>query len=167
MIIIILFIGVAKRLPYRVLRLVSTIWLYKYLCHILLYHLCSRPCWPPSFRHQKVVLLVATGFCSIYTWGFNSFGEAFFIMNLFHAVQYFGLVWGSENKSMQKLFRLDGVSGGKLLTLVLFLSMAFGYGYFAQAIDGQVRSLLAITLVCSIMHFWYDGFVWSVRKRQI
>jgi hypothetical protein len=116
---------------------------------------------------QKVFLLVSTGFCSVYTWGFNSFGEAFFIMNLFHAVQYFGLVWASENKSMMKTFRLEKVSGGKLITLSIFLVVAFGYGYFAQAIDGQVRSLLAITLVCSIMHFWYDGFVWSVRKRQV
>lgn len=37
---------------------------------------------------QKVYLLASTGAVSIFTWGFNSFGEAFFIMNLFHAVQY-------------------------------------------------------------------------------
>jgi hypothetical protein len=116
---------------------------------------------------QKTFLLVATGFCSIYTWGFNSFGEAFFIMNLFHAVQYFGIVWATEKGSMQKTFRLEGFKWGKYLTLLLFLVLGLGYGYFAQAIDGSVRSLLAITLVCSIMHFWYDGFVWSVRKRQV
>ena len=35
---------------------------------------------------QKVYLLASTGAVSIYTWGFNTFGEAFFIMNLFHAL---------------------------------------------------------------------------------
>lgn len=126
------------------------------------FHKAGHPVCP-----QKVILLVSTGFCSIYTWGFNSFGEAFFIMNLFHALQYFGLVWSSEKGSMQKMFRLENQVGGKHMTLVLFVGLALGYGYFAQAIDGSIRSLLAITMVCSIMHFWYDGFVWSVRKRQI
>lgn len=63
---------------------------------------------------QKTFLLVSTGLVSIYTWGFNTWGEAFFIMNVFHAVQYFGIV-----------------------------------------------------LVMSIMHFWYDGFIWSVQKKQV
>jgi hypothetical protein len=44
----------------------------------------------------KVYLLASTGLCSIFTWGFNSFVEAFFIMNFFHALQYFSLVWFSE-----------------------------------------------------------------------
>ncbi len=57
---------------------------------------------------------MSTGLVSIYTWGFNTWGEAFFIMNVFHAVQYFGIV-----------------------------------------------------LVMSIMHFWYDGFIWSVQKKQV
>ena len=56
---------------------------------------------------QKVYLLASTGAVSIYTWGFNTFGEAFFIMNLFHALQYFGIVWAFENKNMMKLFHLD------------------------------------------------------------
>ena len=42
---------------------------------------------------QKVWLLASTALCSIYTWGFDSFGQAFFIMNFFHAWQYFALVW--------------------------------------------------------------------------
>jgi len=116
---------------------------------------------------QKVILLVLTGFCSIYTWGFNSFGEAFFIMNFFHALQYFGLVWASERDNMQRMFRLENKAGGKYWTLVLFVGIAVGYGFFTQTVDGSVRSLLALGSVCSIMHFWYDGFVWSVRKHQI
>ncbi len=25
----------------------------------------------------------------------------------------------------------------------------------------------AIMLVVSLVHFWYDGFIWSVRKSQV
>ena len=115
----------------------------------------------------KVYLLASTGLCSIYTWGFNSWGEAFLIMNLFHALQYFGIVWSSEKKNMMRLFRTEGLSFGKPLTLGLFVGLALAYGYWVEALDTDWASLWAITLVVSIMHFWYDGFIWSVRKHQV
>jgi hypothetical protein len=121
---------------------------------------------------QKVVLLASTAAVSIYTWGFNSFGQAFFIMNFFHAFQYFGIVWWSEKKTMTSLFRLEGVRWGKWLTLALFLTIGFGYGLWAEVSDaGTVASGLDlgwnVTIVVSLMHFWYDGFIWSVRKSQV
>jgi hypothetical protein len=115
----------------------------------------------------KVFLYVATGLTSLYTWGFNSWGEAFFIMNLFHALQYFGIVWAQEHKNMQRLLRVDGTRLGKPLTLALFVGLALLYGTWVQYMDPSVHWLWAITLCVSLMHFWYDGFVWSVRKRQI
>ena len=30
-----------------------------------------------------------------------------------------------------------------------------------------MRWLLAPFIACSLLHFWFDGFVWSVRKRQV
>jgi hypothetical protein len=33
-------------------------------------------------------------------------------------------------------------------------------------IPAPVRAL-AVTLVVSLMHFWYDGFVWSARRKQV
>ena len=116
---------------------------------------------------QKVFLLTTTGACSIYTWGFNSWGEAFFIMNLFHALQYFGLVWASEKKHMVRLFRLENAFLGKQIAWLLFFSLVFGYGYFVEALDAEITWLWGITLVVAIMHFWYDGFIWSVAKRQV
>ena len=34
------------------------------------------------------------------------------------------------------------------------------------ALEGIV-AVVAVAAVVSIMHFWYDGFVWSVRKQQV
>jgi hypothetical protein len=114
----------------------------------------------------KIALLVGTGACSIWTWGFNSFGEAFFIMNFFHALQYFGIVWATERRNLLKLLRLDGIRGGTLVLLILFVSLPFAYGFFVQALDTELTSLWALTLVVALMHFWYDGFVWSVRDQD-
>jgi hypothetical protein len=121
---------------------------------------------------QKVVLLASTAAVSIYTWGFNTFGQAFFIMNFFHAFQYFGIVWWSEKKTMMNLFQLQNVAWGKWATLALFLGIAGAYGFWAQVADsGTMASGLDLgwnaVIVVALMHFWYDGFIWSVRKSQV
>ena len=120
-----------------------------------------------SVSWQKVFLYVSTGAVSLYSWGFNSWGEAFFIMNFFHALQYFGIVWAMERKNMQTKLRVAGHRLGKWLTLGLFVSLALLYGTWVQFMDPSVHTWWAITLVVSLMHFWYDGFVWSVRKKQV
>lgn len=117
-----------------------------------------RPPW------LKVWLLTSTGFVSIYSWGLNPWGQAFLIMNLFHGVQYVALVWAMEQKRIATLLRLPRhprlVLAGYLASLIL-------YGLGVQALDADITVLWAITMVVSLMHFWYDAFVWSVRKSQI
>ena len=115
----------------------------------------------------KVYLLASTGLVSLFAWGFNSFGQAFFIMNFFHALQYFGIVWAFEQKNMTRLFGVQGMRFAKPIALVLFIAPAFAYGLWVEFLDAGIEWLWGITLVVSIMHFWYDGFVWSVRKKQV
>ncbi|HZA13401.1 MAG TPA: hypothetical protein VE618_02845, partial [Myxococcaceae bacterium] len=119
------------------------------------------------FSRQKVFLLATTGLCSIYTWGFNSWGEAFFIMNLFHAVQYLALVWATEHPRIVGWLRLARAPFGVALAAALFLGAVFAYGVWAELLDSDVNSLWAITIAVSLMHFWYDGFIWSVARKQI
>lgn len=112
--------------------------------------LARRGRWKPPWL--KIWLVGSTGFVSIYTWGFNSWGEAFLIMNLFHGVQYLGLVWAME---------------GKRAGIVPFFGGCLVYGFGVQILDTDLTVLWAITIVVSLMHFWYDAFVWSVRKSQV
>lgn len=116
---------------------------------------------------QKIVLYVSTGAVSLYAWGFNSFGEAFFVMNLFHAWQYFAIVWWSENRNLRQILRVENRRFGTLITLGLFIGAAAAYGVFAHTTDASNRPIICVTLTVSIMHFWYDGFIWSVRKQQV
>jgi hypothetical protein len=115
----------------------------------------------------SVVLVASTGLCSIYTWGFNSWGEAFFIMNFFHAVQYLGLVWAVEKRNMLRTLRLEGRRHGTSILLALYLGSVLAYGFGVELMDPELTSLWALTMVVSLMHFWYDAFIWSVRKKQI
>ncbi|EYF04279.1 hypothetical protein [Chondromyces apiculatus] len=116
---------------------------------------------------QKVFLLVTTGLCSLFAWGFNSFGQAFLIMNLFHAVQYLALVWWSEGTRFRKHLRLDGLRIGAPITIALFLGSALAYGVLAEKAQVEQRALWCMAQTVAIMHFWYDGFIWSVRRREV
>ena len=117
------------------------------------------------FSKQKVFLVVSTGLCSIYSWGLNSWGEAFFIMNLFHAVQYLALVWATEKKQLQD--RIGGRKSSKARTALLFFGPVAAYGFVAQSSDPDLNGLWTLTIVVSLMHFWYDSFIWSVQKQQV
>lgn len=115
----------------------------------------------------KVYLLVSTGACSIYTWGFNTWGEAFFIMNSFHAVQYLALVWATERGHIARRLRVAGRRGGMLVTALVFFGGVAAYGFGVELLDPSFQTLWAVTMVVSLMHFWYDGFIWSVTRKQV
>jgi hypothetical protein len=101
-------------------------------------------------------------------WGFNSFGEAFFVMNFFHAWQYFGLVWWSERGNLRRRLRLEQAAWGGAAALAVMVGATAAYGVWAECVDSsEQRYALSVTLVVSLMHFWYDGFIWSVRRGEV
>ena len=118
---------------------------------------------------QKGLLLGSTALCSVVSWGFLSVGEAFFIMNFFHALQYFAIVWCFEKSTIVRLFGIDGmaVPTRKAIALLLLVLPAFAYGVWSTVKPGVAIGVVAVSHVVSIMHFWYDGFIWSVRKKQV
>jgi hypothetical protein len=130
--------------------------------------------WHWRMRHSgyrpsphKVVLMASTGLCSIYCWGFDSWGEAFFIMNLLHAVQYLALVWAMEHRRLHERLRATWIGARKGVLLGGFLIAVLTYGAFAQLLDSSAETLWAVTIVVSLLHFWYDGFIWSVRRAEV
>ncbi|MDA1098033.1 MAG: hypothetical protein O2967_03530 [Proteobacteria bacterium] len=116
---------------------------------------------------QKVALLLSTGIVSIYAWGFNPFGMAFFIMNVFHAWQYFAIIWWSERDHLIRAVRQEGRTRAVPAALALLLGTSLAYGLVAGLYHGGNDWLFSVFLVVSLMHFWYDGFIWSVRRHQI
>ncbi len=87
---------------------------------------------------------------------------------LSHAfAQYFGIVWAFEQRNLMKLLRVDTLTFGRPLAIAVFVGLTGLYGIWVEALDTSIDALWAITLVVSIMHFWYDGFVWSVRHKQV
>lgn len=123
----------------------------------------------------KLALLVSTGLTSILMWGLAPPLIAFPAINLFHAVQYFALVWLKEGGRMGQLIGAAGprrdedaerASAAPAIAFAVFfgLCLVFGVAYY---IVQNARLLAAPFVVCSLMHFWFDSFIWSVRKKQV
>lgn len=104
---------------------------------------------------RKLWLYVSTAATSVWAWGFNPLGMALFIMNFFHALQYFALVWRYEERNIARVFGRYALAG--------FVGGAVAYGIVGGLLGELSQTALCVTLVVSLMHFWYDGFIWSVR----
>jgi hypothetical protein len=128
------------------------------LAHVRMARAGHRPSW------LRVWIIGSTGAVSIYTWGFNSWGQAFLIMNAFHAVQYLALVWAMEGRRIASLMRLPAWPH---VALAIYLGSVVLYGFGVEALDPDLTTLWAVTMVVSLMHFWYDAFVWSVRRAEV
>lgn len=115
---------------------------------------------------HKQALLLGTAATSILAWGYAAPLVAFMAVNLFHAVQYFALVWLKEGGRMQAAAPRLG-----RWTLPAFVAACLGFGVaYWFAVDAHrmhVGAWLAPFVACSLLHFWYDAFVWSVRRKQV
>jgi hypothetical protein len=123
---------------------------------------------------HKAALVGSTAFVSVAAWGFATPVAAFAIVNLFHAVQYFALGWlkegGRIHAGTARLARREEpdptAAAQRWAALALFLSLCFAFGV-AYYLWRDVRVLAAAFIACSLLHFWFDSFIWSVRKKQV
>lgn len=112
---------------------------------------------------HKAALTVSTGLVSLIAWGFSSPLVAFISINIYHAIQYFALVWLKEGDRMAQRAKRAPAS-----TLGLFLGLCGVIGVaYDTATTTNINWLIAPFVACSLLHFWYDSFVWSVRKKQV
>jgi hypothetical protein len=114
---------------------------------------------------QKVALLASTTAVAAWCFGSGLWGQGLLVVNLFHAVQYFAIVWSTEKKSL-------AMSARNALILIVALGALYGLFmgvfskyWFPSALATTV--IVALRTTVSLMHFWYDGFIWSVRKKQV
>lgn len=112
---------------------------------------------------HKAVLLATTGLVSLAAWGFSSPLVAIASINIYHAAQYFALVWLKEGSRMRQR-----VGRFKRHTLAIFLGSCLLIGLVNSVMkDIGAGALLAPFVACSLLHFWFDGFVWSVRRKHV
>jgi len=125
---------------------------------------------------QKLALVLSTG--ALY-WASGSVstnvlvGVAMF--DVFHAVQYFAIVWVYNRrvvgKSSERMPAVGLLFRGRAWSLGLYAAAIalYGAGFYAlQSLENlaaeQAATILFTTSAC--LHFYYDGFIWKISRRQ-
>lgn len=147
------------------LPLISLIAIIAYVAIIFWTALDYRAAMKAGYRPapHKLALIGVTGLVSLLAWGFSSPLVALVAINIYHAVQYFALVWLKEGDRMTALGRRS-----RRTTLVLFGAACGAAGVAYQLASGAgIAILMAPFVATSLLHFWFDSFVWSVRKKQV
>jgi hypothetical protein len=97
------------------------------------------------------------------------------LFEIFHDVQYLTIVWlyncrrvnatADLGRFMKFLFR----RGPGMLSLYIGLVLAYGlYGFVhgrSTHDDAIQRTLLGLGWASTILHYYYDGFIWKVREK--
>ena len=59
-------------------------------------------------------------------------------------------------------------SVAQVLALAVFATVVLAAGLFYEnSTHSALRWAGSVAAVISLMHFWYDGFVWSVQKHEV
>lgn len=122
----------------------------------------------------KLALLTSTAF--LY-WGTGQLainvlaGVAMF--EIFHAVQYYAIVWIYNRRRADRLGERFGLLGHMFrrhrlaLPTYLMLLLVFGtfvfWGRHSEALPVSILTMLFSA--SAMLHFYYDGFMWRVRER--
>lgn len=112
-----------------------------------------------KFSNNKVILYALILACRVYAFSFH-FVSAWIILNIFHAMQYFGIVWFTEKSRIQNLF-----GASKAVSLFFFTLTAVFYALYVSGASDITGIKFSLTI--TLLHYWYDGFIWSVRKKQV
>jgi Flp pilus assembly protein TadD len=97
------------------------------------------------------------------------------LFEVFHDVQYLSLVWIYNRNRVEKDSNIGGFMrfifrrSGSLIGLYVGLVFAYGsLSYFNAhlGIDTVKRFLTGVVTASTLLHFYYDGFIWKVRERS-
>lgn len=98
---------------------------------------------------------------------------AYALFELFHDVQYLTIVWvfncGRAERDAQVggftrfLFRKRG------WLIVLYVALVYAYGSLDYSVKGisnglLKQTLLGVFLASTLLHYYYDGFIWKLRE---
>jgi Tfp pilus assembly protein PilF len=97
------------------------------------------------------------------------------LFEVFHDVQYLSLVWIYNRNRVEKDSNIGGFMrfvfrrSGSLMGLYVGLILAYGSVSYINAhigMDTIKRILTGVVTASTLLHFYYDGFIWKVRERS-
>jgi len=104
-----------------------------------------------------------------------SFRVGFAVIGIVHVTQYLAIVWRynrnlahRDGRARPGIFRALHARGGWAMAL-LYVAVCFGYGAAVTTVHQNrwfMGVMLAIGFTSTLMHYYYDGFIWKLRHAQ-
>lgn len=96
------------------------------------------------------------------------------LFEVFHDVQYLSIVWVFNRKRARDDdagFFTRALFGGGRAMLFVYVGLVLGYGLFrfipeAVANPAVQRGVLALVAASTMLHFYFDGFIWKIRETK-
>ena len=127
-------------------------------------------------QHPIKLLAAAMSFgfwwwCSVHV-PYAVLGVALF--EVFHDVQYLSIVWVFNRRRAREQdagFFTRALFGGGRAMLFVYVGLVLGYGLFrfipeAVASPAVQRGVLALVAASTMLHFYFDGFIWKIREQK-
>lgn len=98
---------------------------------------------------------------------------AYAFFEIFHDMQYLTIVWAFNRRRVEKEPNLGGFTQflfrPRAILVTLYLILVFGYGslkYASTLVEDQAaaRLLMAVFLTSTLLHYYFDGFIWKLRE---
>jgi hypothetical protein len=114
----------------------------------------------------KIALFACTAIVNLYVIWQYTVVKAGLLGNIYHSLQYFAVVWVGERGNLLQTFKLHKVRYGFWILGVGLLVVLTAVG-ITRLFTHQLPVIGAFWLTLSLMHYWYDGFIWSVRRKHV
>ena len=96
------------------------------------------------------------------------------LFEVFHDVQYLSIVWVFNRKRARDGdagFFTRVLFGGGRAMLFVYVGLVLGYGLFRflpEAVSSPAvqRGVLALVAASTMLHFYFDGFIWKIRETK-
>lgn len=122
-----------------------------------------------KYSAAKFWLFAVTGLTTVIISSIYTIADGVFFGNIYHAIQYIFIVLVSERTNLTTIVTKSETKKNNTGTLIFFmiiLPLVFIFAGIRQ-ITQDVEYLAAFWLLTSLMHFWFDGFIWSVRRQDL
>ncbi len=96
------------------------------------------------------------------------------LFEIFHDVQYLSIVWAfnrARARDREAGAFTRALFGGGRTMLFVYVGLVLGYGLFrfvpeVVANPSVQRGALAFVAASTMLHFYFDGFIWRIRERE-
>ncbi len=127
-----------------------------------------------QYSKAKFALFAVTGVTTIIVASVYTIADGVFFGNIYHALQYIFIVLVNERSNLTNIAVKNNLDEapkkdhriGVLIYFLIIIPMVFILAGFRQMSE-HAKYIAAFWLLTSLMHFWFDGFIWSVRRQDV